>query len=157
MLNEGSISRTGHVKWAIAAAAIITLPGLAIMVGMVSFVQLKTRLITILFFFIRCSRIKDQEAGASWPGGFSLSLLILQWLPRRELNKCFFLVSPFSSGYEVLAKNGRGLIRLRHMKSYDGLLQSSFMFFMQLVVLVTRPPVGMAYGMENGRCKFEKI
>ena len=51
MLHEGFISRTGHVKWAIAAAAIITLPGLAIMVGMVSFVQLKTRLITILFFF----------------------------------------------------------------------------------------------------------
>jgi len=27
-------AQTGHVKWAIAAAAIITLPGLAIMVGM---------------------------------------------------------------------------------------------------------------------------
>ena len=50
MLYEGSFSRTGHVKWAIAAAAIITLPGLAIMVGMVSFVQLKIRLITILSF-----------------------------------------------------------------------------------------------------------
>ena len=50
MLYNEFISRTGHVKWAIAAAAIITLPGLAIMVGMVSFVQLKTRLIPILSF-----------------------------------------------------------------------------------------------------------
>ena len=37
MLYERSCTRTGHVKWAIAAAAIITLPGLAIMVGMVGF------------------------------------------------------------------------------------------------------------------------
>ena len=28
--------RTGHIKWAVAAGAIITLPGLAIMIGLVS-------------------------------------------------------------------------------------------------------------------------
>ena len=40
------------------------------------------------------------------------------------------------------------------MKSYDGLLQSSFMFFMQLVVLATRPSIGTLYGVTNGRCKL---
>ena len=43
------------------------------------------------------------------------------------------------------------------MKSYDGLLQSSFMFFMQLVVLATRPSIGTLHGVlskwTNGRCK----
>ena len=43
------------------------------------------------------------------------------------------------------------------MKSYDGLLQSSFMFFMQLVVLFTRPSVGTLHGVANGRCKQLKI
>ena len=39
------------------------------------------------------------------------------------------------------------------MKSYDGLLQSGFMFFMQLVVLFTRPSIGTLYGIPDGRCK----
>ena len=39
------------------------------------------------------------------------------------------------------------------MKSYSGLLQSGFMFFMQLVVLFTRPSIGTLYGIPDGRCK----
>ena len=52
----------------------------------------------------------------------------------------------------MILDQGGSLIRLRHMKSYDGLLQSSFMFFMQLVVLFTRPSVGTLYGIPDGRC-----
>ena len=59
-------------------------------------------------------------------------------------------VSTFCRAIET---RGRDLIRLRHMKSYDGLLQSSFMFFMQLVVLFTRPSIGTLYGIPDGRCK----
>ena len=39
------------------------------------------------------------------------------------------------------------------MKSYDGLLKSGFMFFMQLVVLFTRPSMGKICGIPDGRCK----
>jgi len=56
-------------------------------------------------------------------------------------------------GSKVIYDQGRGLLRLRHMKSYDGLLQSGFMFFMQLVVLFTRPSMGTLYGIPDGRCK----
>lgn len=54
-------------------------------------------------------------------------------------------------GSKVIYDQGRGLLRLRHMKSYDGLLQSGFMFFMQLVVLFTRPSMGTLYGIPDGR------
>ena len=57
----------------------------------------------------------------------------------------------------AIETKGHDLIQLRHMKSYDGLLQSSFMFFMQLVVLFTRPSVGTLHGVANGRCKQLKI
>jgi len=50
-------AQTGHVKWAIAAAAIITLPGLAIMVGMMfedkgtrSRSELAWRVLTVLAY-----------------------------------------------------------------------------------------------------------
>ena len=64
--------------------------------------------------------------------------------------------SYFVSGFKVIYEQGLGLIRLRHMKSYAGLLQSGFMFFMQLVVLFTRPSIGTLHGVPtwtNGRCK----
>jgi len=51
----------------------------------------------------------------------------------------------------AIETRGQDIIQLRHMKSYDGLLQSSFMFFMQLVVLFTRPSVGTLHGVANGR------
>ena len=55
--------------------------------------------------------------------------------------------------FRVFATKGRDLIRVRHMKSYGGLLQSSFMFSLQLVVLFTRPSVGTLYGIPDGRCR----
>ena len=85
------------------------------------FRQLKTRLITILFFFIRCSRIKDREAGASWPGGFSLSLLILQWLPRRKLNNCYFLFPLF----QRIRRVGQQWTRPNPSEAYEVLRRSS--------------------------------
>lgn len=76
-------------------------------------------------------------------------------------------INRYFRGWKVI-DSGQGLIRLRHMKSYDGLLQSSFMFFMQvidsskglfkfncmqIVVLFTRPSFGTQWGIPNGKCE----
>ena len=90
-------------------------------------------------------------------GGFSLFSPIPPSLSRSEKKQSLIFWRLFYSffcfsGWNVI-KTRKNLIRLRHMKSYDGLLQSSFMFFMQLVVLFTRPSVGTLHGMPNGRCE----
>jgi len=108
----------GHVNWAVAAGLIITLPGLAIMIG---------------------STFEDTA-----PGGFSKYF----W---RFITVVAYPMTIVRKGREVISKGGQDLIRLRHMKSYDGLLQSSFMFFMQIVVLFTRPSVGTQWGISDGK------
>ena len=89
------------------------------------------------------------KAGASFSVDFSLFLRILPSFSRRKKmwskNNLHF--------FRVFATKGRDLIRVRHMKSYGGLLQSSFMFSLQLVVLFTRPSVGTLYGIPDGRCR----
>ena len=44
---------------------------------------------------------------------------------------------------------------IKHMKTYDGLLESSFMFFVQLVLFSVAPPIGDHWiaGIHNGQCE----
>merc|ERR1711971_181295 len=107
-------AETGHYKWAGAAFAIITLPGVAIMMGLAFDGERPSQ----------CTRFWRFLTVLAYP-----TIIIKTAIETR----------------------GQDLIQLRHMKSYDGLLQSSFMFFMQLVVLFTSPSVGTLHGVENGR------
>ena len=105
--------------------------------------------IFLSFRFWRNKSKTKVKAGASFSVDFSLFLRILPSFSRRKKmwskNKLHF--------FRVFATKGRDLIRVRHMKSYGGLLQSSFMFSLQLVVLFTRPSVGTLHGIPDGRCR----
>ena len=41
----------------------------------------------------------------------------------------------------------------KHMKIYDGLMESAYMFLIQLVVLGNQPPIGDFLGIPYGKCK----
>jgi hypothetical protein len=47
---------------------------------------------------------------------------------------------------------------MKHMKSYEGLFESSFMFFIQLVIFFNRTPIGdlSVFGLviSNGECNL---
>jgi len=99
----------GHVNWAVAAGLIITLPGLAIMIG---------------------STFEDTE-----PGSFNKYL----W---RFITVVAYPMTIVRKGREVIAKGGQGLIRLRHMKSYDGLLLQASCFSCRSLSSSQGPPLG---------------
>ena len=105
--------------------------------------------IFLSFRFWRNKSKTKVKADASFSVDFSLFLRILPSFSRRKQmcskNNLHF--------FRVFATKCRDLIRVRHMKSYGGLLQSSFMFSLQLVVLFTRPSVGTLYGIPDGRCR----
>ena len=57
---------------------------------------------------------------------------------------------------QIRGSSGSSLKMFKHMKIYDGLLESSFMFVIQLVVVFVRPPVGPFMGWQpNGKCELK--
>ena len=54
---------------------------------------------------------------------------------------------------------GVNMKMFKYLKTFDGLLESSWMFFIQLVVIFTRAPLGDKFpfdklGIPNGQCKI---
>ena len=83
-----SFCRTGHWNWALAAFAIITLPGLAIIIGLVSqSVSQSDFTHSILYRDLTT----QAQAVANTSGGFSLSLPIPPSFSRRMKLKSIFL------------------------------------------------------------------
>ena len=41
----------------------------------------------------------------------------------------------------------------KQMKIYDGLMESAYMFLIQLIVLSNQPPIGDFLGIPYGKCK----
>jgi hypothetical protein len=58
----------------------------------------------------------------------------------------------------IVTWNGDKLLEVKHMKSYDGLLASSYIFVMQLVVLCQRIPIGdsFLFTINIGKCELSQ-
>ena len=53
----------------------------------------------------------------------------------------------------IRGSQGVNLKMFKQMKIYDGLMESAYMFLIQLVVLGNQPPIGDFLGIPYGKCK----
>ena len=52
---------------------------------------------------------------------------------------------------------GVNMKMFKYLKTFDGLLESSWMFFIQLVVIFTRAPLGDKFGIPTGQCRIPEL
>ena len=82
--------------------------------------------------------------------------LVGVWAHWNYINMLVIILILSRGVQQIRGSSGSSLKMFKHMKIYDGLLESSFMFVIQLVVVFVRPPVGPFMGWQpNGKCELK--